>query len=187
LGIYLNNEQDQPLDLARWYERALATHRACGLDPERDEWSLTFVDDAAIHMLNREYRQVDRPTDVLSFALEEGEGAKLPPGAPRMLGDVVVSVETARRQAAERGHDEEAELGLLLVHGLLHLLGEDHDTAARKKKMWARQAELLAALGLEVRDYGDGEAPPAAAPQAQPTPRLGEERARRPARGRGRG
>lgn len=183
MGIYLNNEQGYPLDMARWYERALTLHRACDLSPERDEWSLTFVDDATIHQLNREYRQVDRPTDVLSFALEEAGGPKPPPDAPRMLGDVVISVETALRQAEERGHADEAELGLLMAHGLLHLLGFDHDTAARKKKMWARQAELLAVLGFEVKDFGDG-GPAAAAPVARP--RLGEQRARRP-RGPGRG
>lgn len=175
MGIYLNNEQKYPLDMARWYERALTIHRACGLNPERDEWSVTFVDDATIHQLNREYRDADKPTDVLSFALEEAGGPPPPPGAPRMLGDVVISVESALRQAEERGHADEAELGLLLCHGLLHLLGEDHDTPARKKKMWARQAELLEKLGLEVKDFGDG---PAVAPT--PPPRLGEERARRP-------
>ena len=179
MGIYLNNEQAYPLDMARWYERALTLHRACGLNPERDEWSLTYVDDATIHQLNREYRQADRPTDVLSFALEEGEGPPPPPGAPRMLGDVVISVESALRQAEERGHADEAELGLLMIHGLLHLLGEDHDTPARKKKMWARQATLLAQLGFEVKDFGDGEGPQAAA-APKPVPRLGEHRARRP-------
>ncbi len=182
MGIYLNNEQTYPLDMARWYERALTLHRACGLNPERDEWSVTYVDDVTIHQLNREYRQCDRPTDVLSFALEEGEGPPPPPGVPRMLGDVVISVETGLRQAEERGHSDEAELGLLMIHGLLHLLGEDHDTPARKKKMWARQATLLSLLGFEVKDFGDGE--PAAATPAKP--RLGEQRARRP-RGPGRG
>lgn len=157
--------------MARWYERALAVHRACGLDPEKDEWSLTFVDEDAIHQLNKEYREADRPTDVLSFALEEAGGPPPPPGAPRMLGDVVIAVPVALRQAEERGHTADAELGLLLVHGLLHLLGFDHDTPARKKKMWARQGELLAGLGLQVMDYGDGAVPA----------RLGEQRARRPA------
>lgn len=177
MGIYLNNEQDLVLDMARWYERALAIHRACGLDGERDEWSVTFVDDAAIQELNREYRQADKPTDVLSFALEEADSPKPPPGMPRMLGDVVIAMPTALRQAEERGHPVEAELGLLLIHGLLHLLGYDHDTAAKKKKMWARQAELLAVLGLQVNDFGDTAPAPAKA-----APRLGESRARRPAK-----
>ena len=178
MGIYLNNEQDYPLDRARWYERALAIHRHVGLDPDRDEWSLTFVDDAAIHQLNRDYRGVDRPTDVLSFALEEAESPKgLPKGAPRMLGDVVIAVPTAVRQAEERGHAVEAELGLLMIHGLLHLLGLDHDTAEAKAEMWRHQAEMLVLLGLEVADFGDG-APAPKAPRR--TPRLGEERSRRP-------
>ncbi len=155
MGIYLNNEQDYALDLARWTERALVIHKSCGLDPDVDEWSVTYVDDAGIRELNREYRQADKVTDVLSFALEEADSPPPPPGMPRMLGDVVIAVPTALRQAAERGHSADAELGLLLIHGLLHLLGYDHDTAAKKKKMWARQAELLGELGLEVHDFGD--------------------------------
>lgn len=158
--------------MGKLYEQALTIHKACGLAPESDEWSLTFVDEASIQQLNREYRATDRPTDVLSFALED-EGVPMPPGAPRMLGDVVIAVSIAERQAAERGHDVAAELGLLMIHGLLHLLGFDHDIPSRKKKMWARQAELLALLGLTVLDFGD------AAPQP-PVARLGEARARRP-------
>jgi probable rRNA maturation factor len=172
LGIYLNNEQERPLDMARWYERALAVHKACGLDPEADEWSVTYVDDDAIRVLNKEYRQADKVTDVLSFALEEADGPKPPPGMPRMLGDVIIAVPTAFRQAEERGHPADAELSLLLVHGLLHLLGYDHDTAAKKKKMWARQAELLADLNVQISDYGDA---------VKPVARLGETRAKRPA------
>jgi probable rRNA maturation factor len=158
LGIYLNNEQALALDLQRWHDRALAIHKSCGLDPEADEWSVTYVDDAGIRELNREYRQADKVTDVLSFALEDGDGPAPPPGVPRLLGDVVIAVPTALRQAVERGHSADAELGLLLIHGLLHLLGYDHDPAAKKKKMWGRQAELLGELGLEVFDFGDAPA-----------------------------
>ncbi|MDB5096039.1 MAG: hypothetical protein JWM80_460 [Cyanobacteria bacterium RYN_339] len=152
MAAHLNDEQaDLALDMDVWQRRADAVAAACGVAAE---WSVTFVDEAAIQALNLEYRGMDKPTDVLSFAQEEGDPF-LPPGAPRMLGDVIISVPTALRQAAERGHAPEAELGLLLIHGFLHLLGEDHDTAARKKKMWARQQALLDGLGLAVKDFGD--------------------------------
>jgi probable rRNA maturation factor len=152
LPAFLNDEQEAlALDLAVWQRRAEAVAAACGVDAE---FSVTFVDEAAIQELNREYRGLDRPTDVLSFAQEEGDMI-LPPDAPRMLGDIIISVPTAIRQAAERGHEPDAELGLLLIHGFLHLLGEDHDTPARKQQMWARQQALLDELGLSVKDFGD--------------------------------
>jgi probable rRNA maturation factor len=108
--------------------------------------SLLLCDDAAIQALNREYRSVDAPTDVLAFAQEEGPA--LPLGwadeeIPHILGDVVISVETARRQAADQGWALQEETEALLVHGLLHLLGYDHDVPAERDLMRAREAELL--------------------------------------------
>jgi probable rRNA maturation factor len=91
---------------------------------------------------------VDSATDVLAFALEEAPDL-VTGGAGRVLGDVVVAVDVAMQQADARGHDLDAELALLAVHGLLHLLGEDHDTPARKAQMWARQAQLLRGLGFD--------------------------------------
>jgi probable rRNA maturation factor len=167
LPVHLNNEQPLPLDEAVWQQRADALHVACGLSLSDDEWSLTWVDAAGIHTLNRDYRAVDRPTDVLAFALEEAEGPALP-GGGRLLGDVVVAVDIAAAQAEARGHGLEAELTLLMVHGLLHLLGEDHDTPSRKARMWRRQAALLEALGVPPIDYGDEEP---ARPRRQKTPR----------------
>lgn len=109
--------------------------------------SVTFVDDAEIHSLNREHRGVDRPTDVLSFPQFEPDEV-FPEGAPFMLGDLVVSLETARRQAAEFGHGEEREIAFLLVHGFLHLMGYDHETPEDEAAMRERQRELLEHLGL---------------------------------------
>ena len=74
---------------------------------------------------------------------------------PKLLGDVVISAERAQRQAEERGHALDAEVALLITHGLLHLLGEDHDTPERKAAMWARQQAVLDALGHVVKDFGD--------------------------------
>ncbi|MBZ0237536.1 MAG: rRNA maturation RNase YbeY [Deltaproteobacteria bacterium] len=98
--------------------------------------------DAVIHALNRDYRGKDKPTDVLAFAQREG-----PPGATdaTVLGDVVISVETARRQAKKRGpHGLFTEVRFLASHGLCHLLGYDHGTDAEEAKMNARMAALLA-------------------------------------------
>jgi rRNA maturation RNase YbeY len=87
------------------------------------ELSVTFVTDEAIQSLNREYRQKDQPTDVLSFAMREGESI----GRMEPLGDIVISVDTAKKQATAMGHSLEDEVRELLFHGFMHLLGEDHE------------------------------------------------------------
>jgi probable rRNA maturation factor len=104
---------------------------------------VVLVDDAGMAALNRTYRGVFGPTDVLAFPMIEGPFAEL---APDCLGDVVISAETAVRQA--RGGDLEAELALLLVHGILHLAGYDHATLRQRQHMWKRQAALLSACGV---------------------------------------
>ena len=115
--------------------------RALGLG--RAELSVLLCGDAEIHALNRDYRRKDRPTDVLAFALREGEGGEL---AGDVLGDVVISLETATRQARERGVAARAEVQMLLAHGLLHLLGWDHRTEGEDRRMRAEVDRLLARL-----------------------------------------
>jgi probable rRNA maturation factor len=95
-----------------------------------------LTDDERITELNRTYRGVDGPTDVLAFSLHEGAEENL-------LGDVVVSVETARRQADEHGQSLDDEVEMLLVHGLLHLLGYDHAQPEEGRRMFARQDQFL--------------------------------------------
>lgn len=113
------------------------------VEPFDVELSVALVDDATIQALNRDFRGQDRPTDVLAFAMREGEAMPEPrPGEPELLGDVVISVDTARRQASERGRPLLDELTMLLAHGLLHLLGYDHATKAEEKVMSARTREL---------------------------------------------
>lgn len=113
------------------------------------ETSVTFVDDAAITDLNREYRGLEQPTDVLSFAQLEGEElAAMPEGEPLMLGDIVISLERCLEQAADYGHSFERELGFLTAHGMLHLLGFDHQTPEDEAGMMARTEEILGGLGL---------------------------------------
>lgn len=105
--------------------------------------SVLLTDDEGISVLNGEYRGVSGPTDVLSFSQHEGEDEFA--GEENLLGDVVISVETAKRQAKEQGRAIAAEVDMLLVHGLLHLLGHDHAEPQEAEKMFARQAELLSA------------------------------------------
>ncbi len=118
-------------------ERVLAQF---GLDDV--ELSVLITDDATIHPLNLQWRGKDKPTDVLSFAQREGEVI----GQVEVLGDVVISLETAARQAAERGHDTAREVRVLLVHGICHLLGYDHEEDEEAEEMEALERDLLADL-----------------------------------------
>jgi probable rRNA maturation factor len=109
------------------------------LDLEGCEVSVVLGDDAFVRELNRTWRAVDAPTDVLSFPQEERP----------LLGDVVISMETASRQASALGHSLDVEARVLLVHGLLHLLGHDHEKSGREaSEMRAEEARLLALLGI---------------------------------------
>lgn len=94
------------------------------LDLTDAELSILLTGDGEIHDLNLRYRGKDKPTDVLSFPQDDEEPVE---GSPRILGDVVISVETTDRQAAEKGHTFERELTILLIHGVLHLIGYDHE------------------------------------------------------------
>jgi probable rRNA maturation factor len=108
------------------------------------ELSVALVGDEEMRELNAQYRKIDKATDVLSFALEDDTPTA---GQPRMLGDVVISLDTAARQAEQRDTDLLDEVRTLLVHGLLHLLGYDHErSAAEARRMFARQRKLVAAL-----------------------------------------
>ncbi|OPZ22944.1 MAG: Endoribonuclease YbeY [candidate division BRC1 bacterium ADurb.BinA364] len=121
------------------------------LAPSEAEVSVLFVSDRRMRQLNLEYRGFDQPTDVLAFALEEDEEGLEP--ERRALGDIVVSLDTARRQARERGVSAPDEIALLLLHGMLHLLGRDHAAAADEAAMRSEQDEWLARLGFAPADY----------------------------------
>lgn len=161
LGLAWSNEQDQfaiEQDLIDTLELLLQKAAdAEGID--EGEVALTFVDNAQIHELNREYRGIDRPTDVLSFAMNESvdeepeilyeleEGENLDE-LPDMLGDIIISVERAKEQSEEYGHSLEREIGFLFVHGFLHLLGYDHQDAESEAEMMGKQEAVLAQVGL---------------------------------------
>src|SRR3954463_2528527 len=105
------------------------------------EISLAFVDNPTIHRLNQRYLRHDEPTDVLSFPLSE-------PGAARLAGELVIGAEVAAAQAADRGHDVQAELALYVIHGLLHLCGYDDKTDDGAAKMRERERHYLREMGL---------------------------------------
>jgi probable rRNA maturation factor len=106
--------------------------------------TIVLTDDEQLHDLNQEYRDIDAPTDVLSFPASESD----PETGHLYLGDILISVQRAEEQAAAAGHPLEAEIQLLVVHGVLHLLGHDHAEDKEKLRMWTAQAEILARLGL---------------------------------------
>lgn len=110
--------------------------------------ALTFVGGQRIRALNRAYRGIDRATDVLSFSQREGEALAAPPGAEPVLGDVVVALTVAARQARAFGHSLEREAAFLAVHGTLHLLGYDHETPPEEAVMMAKAERVLETLGL---------------------------------------
>ncbi|OLS41784.1 rRNA maturation RNase YbeY [Bacillus sp. MRMR6] len=118
---------------------------------ENSEVSLTFVTNDRIQEINRDYRDKDTPTDVISFAMEElGEGEVALSGVelPRVLGDIIISVARAKEQAEDYGHSFIRELGFLAVHGFLHLLGYDHMTEADEEEMFTLQKDILNEYGL---------------------------------------
>ena len=136
-----------------WYEQidSLLTFAKKQENIESDaELSVTFVDKDEIQNINKVYRDKDKVTDVISFALEEDE-----PGIdmndleiPRVLGDIIICTDVAQEQAESYGHSFERELGFLALHGFLHLLGYDHMTEDDEKEMFGRQDAILNSYGL---------------------------------------
>ena len=116
------------------------------------EVSLTFADDESIHRLNLEYRGIDRPTDVLSFPLEE-DAEEQTGRSLLVLGDIVISLERAAAQAEEFGHSYEREVAFLCIHSMLPLLGYDHELGeAEDADMRRRQHEIIDSIGLGIKE-----------------------------------
>ncbi|MBQ2975074.1 MAG: rRNA maturation RNase YbeY [Phascolarctobacterium sp.] len=156
--ISMENAQDK-IVLGDYLEKRLqdglnAVAKLHDLD-DMTEVDITIVDDEEIHQLNRDYRNVDRPTDVLSFALDEDDEdePELLEGQLHLLGDIIISAETATRQAEEFGHGLEREIVYLAVHGLLHLLGYDHMVEEDKVIMRAKEEEALRAINLAEENF----------------------------------
>lgn len=130
----------------QWFGRWLAVLQPDLSPTENYELSLRLTDDAEIQCLNRTYRQLDKPTDVLAFAALESAMPHLPDLEALYLGDIVISIDTAARQAAEQHHDLRRELTWLAAHGLLHLLGWDHPDDETLAAMLQQQEQLLAMI-----------------------------------------
>jgi len=143
-----NLTPDISIELAEKAANAALTHQSA---PANADLTIVLTDDDQLHELNLQWMGVDAPTDVLSFPSDEID----PESGNRYLGDILISVPRAAEQAAAAGHAVEAEVQLLTVHGILHLLGHDHAGIDDKTKMWAAQTEILTSLGLahiQVRD-----------------------------------
>ncbi len=110
--------------------------------PDDYEISVTFVRSVTIHRINRDYRGIDRPTDVISFAARDGLDAMVAE-EEKDLGDIFINIDYARRQAKEYGHSYRREIGFLFTHGLLHCLGYDHMTPEDEKEMNRLQDQIL--------------------------------------------
>lgn len=133
---------------------------------EAVEIGIAFADDERVRVLNRDYRGKDKPTNVLSFALTEGEGTPALMGSPVMLGDLVLARETVLREAIEQGKVPRDHAVHLIVHGVLHLLGYDHHTDADALLMERTEVEVLARFGLADPYAEDG---PTEGARAAPT------------------
>ncbi|MBT3218834.1 MAG: rRNA maturation RNase YbeY [Proteobacteria bacterium] len=139
--VSLSNRVDYPIDqLTKLAEKMLDT-----VDMSMSELSILLTDDAFIQPLNMEWRQVDAPTDVLSFP--QGDSPEFPDGPAHLLGDVVISIERATAQAEDLGHDLPTELSVLLAHGLAHLLGYEHHSTVEQERMRQIERQLLG-IGL---------------------------------------
>lgn len=130
-----------PVELVEKAALAALKHQSA---PAQAELTIVLTNDVQLRELNLQWMGINAPTDVLSFPADEDD----PETGSRYLGDILISVETAARQAARAGHPLEAEVQLLTVHGILHLLGHDHAEEEEKARMWAAQTEILENLGL---------------------------------------
>jgi probable rRNA maturation factor len=140
----INIENQQDFQESALLERA--ARFTLELQPDSADADITIVltDDQQLHELNRDFLGVDAPTDVLSFPASEED----PETGASYLGDILISIPRAAQQALAGGHPLEAEVQLLVVHGVLHLLGHDHAEAEEKALMWNEQAKVLERLGL---------------------------------------
>lgn len=150
MNLLIANNTSEELDLDLISERAEKTiEEVLRVEKieENVEVSLSIVDKDQIHILNRDYRDVDRPTDVLSFPMDE-EGFDNEGNPILLLGDIVICLDVAKDQAADFGHSLEREIMYLICHSALHLLGYDHIEEADKKEMRTKEKEIMKNLGV---------------------------------------
>ena len=149
MNLIIANQTDQNIDMDEKLESVVKTvleTEGLSLDYEV---SITFVDKDEIHKLNKEFRNVDRPTDVLSFPMDEDFFIE---GVDIMLGDIVICMDVAKDQAKDFGHSLDREIMYLTAHSMLHLLGYDHLEEDEKTHMRAREKEVMKSLGVFKND-----------------------------------
>ncbi len=144
IGIF--NESNKDIELLDEIEK-LVNYYVNYLKLENTVFNIIFVNNETIRKINREYRNIDRETDVISFALEDNN--TFPKGEFRVLGDIYISIDKAISQKDEYNHSLKRELCFLVTHGLLHLLGYDHMTKEDEKEMFDLQKELLDSYGIK--------------------------------------
>ena len=143
IGLFIDPEFQELVD-REWARKIVRGVLRAEKVPSPCEVSLVITDSGTVRRLNRDYRGVDQSTDVLAFSMSPQEADfVLPPDNVLRLGEVVISYPRAEEQAREQGHSAARELALLLIHGMLHLLGYDHEKPEEGKKMRAREKELL--------------------------------------------
>jgi probable rRNA maturation factor len=154
LTLEWNNEQTEVEISPQLIEKLQAILQKAGESENvtSGEVALTFVNDEEIRQLNKDYRDIDRPTDVLSFPMRE-DGDNEPDheqfsDLPELLGDIIISASRAREQSEEYGHSIDREIGFLFVHGFLHLIGYDHHDETSEKLMFSKQESILEDAGL---------------------------------------
>ncbi len=139
------NETEEKIDIEE--ERKLLEYALKYKKLENVEFNVIFVDNEKIRNINKEYRGIDRETDVISFALEDNKDITFEFG--RLLGDIYISIPKMKQQAKEYGHSEKRELAFLTIHGLLHLLGYDHMTKEDEEVMFKEQELILDGYGIK--------------------------------------
>lgn len=142
IGIF--NKTEEKIDKS--FVRKVVKHTLKKMEAEKSEVNIIFVGLEEIHEINKTYRNVDRPTDVISFALEDTEDVTV--YEERVLGDIYICLDKVHEQAKEYGHTEIREMAFLIVHGLLHLLGYDHMIKEDEKIMFGLQEEILNEMGI---------------------------------------
>lgn len=149
IDLAIINEMDDFQDDYKAIYEKIITEACQQLNIDDDlELSVIFVNDERIHEINREYRNIDRSTDVISFALEDNEQYYME-GMPRSLGDIFISIDHAKKQAQDYGHSFYREMCFLFTHGILHLLGYDHMEKEDEIEMFKIQNDILNALKIE--------------------------------------
>jgi probable rRNA maturation factor len=155
-NLDLSSQDNSPIAAVTWqswFENWMIVLRSALPPAPQFELSLRLTDDIEIQTLNAQYRHMDKPTDVLAFAALEVEFPQLEEMLmlqPLYLGDIVISVDTARRQAQHQGHSLSTELAWLAAHGLLHLLGWDHPDEESLQQMQEQQAFMLETVGMVI-------------------------------------